>query len=398
MRIFQPTYKDRKGKRQKTERWHVAFQDHAGVWRRVVGKSDRSASETIGRHLQTLADKRAAGDSIPPVLAEWLDGIDNALRAKLIEWALLDERANHAAKPLTGHIDDWHDDLLNRGRTVDHAALVKARVTHLFTGCGFARYADLDAAKVNKHLAGMRPGKSIQTTNHYATHAKEFCNWMVKNGRATGNPLAHLEKGNAQTDRSYVRRPLTVDEATRLVKAAKASKSSVNNAGGVERSVVYHLALETGLRRNEIRTLTRDAFDLDSDKPTMTLKAANAKNRKPDVFALRSDLAALLRLHLAKKLPSARAFSIGHHTAMMLRADLTDAGIVDRDDEGRYVDFHSLRCTFITNLGRVGVPLVQAQKLARHSDPRLTANVYSQFDNTERRAAIDMLPRIAAAG
>jgi len=40
------------------------------------------------------------------------------------------------------------------------------------------------------------------------------------------------------------------------------------------------------------------------------------------------------------------------------------------------VDVHAMRTTFGTNLSRAGVPLRTAQAAMRHSDPRLTANVY----------------------
>ena len=44
------------------------------------------------------------------------------------------------------------------------------------------------------------------------------------------------------------------------------------------------------------------------------------------------------------------------------------------------VDFHALRVTFATLLGRQGVPLQKAQRLMRHSDPKLTANIYKRFE------------------
>ena len=52
--------------------------------------------------------------------------------------------------------------------------------------------------------------------------------------------------------------------------------------------------------------------------------------------------------------------------------------------QGRYADFHANRHTFITNLGRAGVPPKTTQELARHSDIRLTMNVYSHTDLAER--------------
>ncbi len=75
----------------------------------------------------------------------------------------------------------------------------------------------------------------------------------------------------------------------------------------------------------------------------------------------------------------------------MLAADLAEAGITSEKD-GRRVDFHALRTTLITQLVLAGVPLVVTQKLARHSTPALTANVYSVFGSTELQKAVEQLP------
>ncbi len=47
--------------------------------------------------------------------------------------------------------------------------------------------------------------------------------------------------------------------------------------------------------------------------------------------------------------------------------------------------------TFITHLALAGVPLTVAQKLARHSDPRLTSNVYTSLSLTELQGAVESL-------
>jgi hypothetical protein len=62
----------------------------------------------------------------------------------------------------------------------------------------------------------------------------------------------------------------------------------------------------------------------------------------------------------------------------MLRADLKAAGIQPVVG-ARVVDLHALRVTFITHLALGGVPLAVTQKLARHSDPWLTSNVYTSL-------------------
>jgi hypothetical protein len=48
--------------------------------------------------------------------------------------------------------------------------------------------------------------------------------------------------------------------------------------------------------------------------------------------------------------------------------------------------FHDLRGTTATLLARAGVGLVVAQRILRHSDPRLTANIYSRVDLADLQA------------
>ena len=78
----------------------------------------------------------------------------------------------------------------------------------------------------------------------------------------------------------------------------------------------------------------------------------------------------------------------------MLRTDLDAAGIPYRDGSGKVFDFHALRSRYITDLGRSGVPLVEAQRLARHSDPRLTANHYTHLGIHDLSAAVERLPAL----
>ena len=53
-------------------------------------------------------------------------------------------------------------------------------------------------------------------------------------------------------------------------------------------------------------------------------------------------------------------------------------------------------------LTRAGAPLVVARRILRHSDPRLTANVYSRVDLGDLRAGLNRIdipaiPKLAAA-
>ena len=53
---------------------------------------------------------------------------------------------------------------------------------------------------------------------------------------------------------------------------------------GPHRALCYRLALTTGLRRNEIRSLAWASFDLDSDEATVTVEAGYSKRRRRDVL------------------------------------------------------------------------------------------------------------------
>jgi hypothetical protein len=75
----------------------------------------------------------------------------------------------------------------------------------------------------------------------------------------------------------------------------------------------------------------------------------------------------------------------------MLRLDLAEAGIAPEDDQGRIIDFHGQRMTFITALARAGVPPATAQKLARHSDINLTMGTYTCLQMADLAVAVGKL-------
>ena len=73
---------------------------------------------------------------------------------------------------------------------------------------------------------------------------------------------------------------------------------------------------------------------------------------------------------------SDRVFKEGMPRCAILRKDLEVASIPYIDESGRYADFHALRYTFNTWLQTNEVPPSMAQELMRHSDRRLTDQVY----------------------
>jgi len=166
---------------------------------------------------------------------------------------------------------------------------------------------------------------------------------------------------------------------------------------GPERALLYQVAVETGLRAGELRSLTRNSFDFEVSPATVTVGAANAKNKRTATLPLRPATAALLREHCRRLLPKARVFRMpdSTHTAKMMREDLKAAGFPYKDDAGRYADFHALRHTFLTNLANSGVHPKTAQELARHSDINLTMSRYTHSRLEQQSEAVQRLPDLS---
>jgi integrase len=160
---------------------------------------------------------------------------------------------------------------------------------------------------------------------------------------------------------------------------------------GPVRRLAYWTVPTSGLRRNELGSLTPKSFDFRGASPLVRVEGRHAKNRRP-ALPLRTDLAAELKAWLVDKPAGVPVFPVkGGATSKMLAADLAEAGITSEKD-GRQGDFHTLRITPITQLALAGVHLVVAQRPARHSTPALTAKAYSVFGSTELQKAVEQLP------
>lgn len=72
--------------------------------------------------------------------------------------------------------------------------------------------------------------------------------------------------------------------------------------------------------------------------------------------------------------------------------------VIKTDDRGRTIDIHALRHTFGTHLSKAGVPLRTAQAAMRHSDPSLTAKVYTDPKLLDVAGAVASLPDLPLGG
>ena len=368
--------------RKQSALWYVKYRDESGIVQCVKGYTDKNATKAMEIRLKADAAKAKEG--------------------------LVDRFKEHRVRPLREHLEDFHRSLLAKGNTAKHADLVFARAQAIIVGCKFTLWGDISASRVVEFLAGLRKngaGISAQTSNFYLQAVKQFCRWMAQDQRVTESPLAHLRGLNVKTDRRHDRRALEVDEVRRLLKATAAAPERFCMTGP-ERATLYRLAIETGLRSGELRSLTVSSFDL--EKCTVDVAAGYSKHRRQDTLPLRKETAAELRTFLAGKLPKTAAFSMpsSSRIADMIQADLaatqeTDAqgnvavkAIPYVDEAGRFADFHALRHTCGTWLGACGVPAKTIQAIMRHCDLRVTSR-YTHTLRGQEAEAVECLPDLS---
>ena len=234
-----------------------------------------------------------------------------------------------------------------------------------------------------------KSGISYRRSNGYLTTAKAFCAWMVERGCAVESPLKHLKPLNVELDRRRERRAGTVEELLQLLKTAVSGPKRFG-LNGYERMLFYRLGVETGLRKRELRTLRKSAFDFKDC--TVMVETAYSKHRRKDLLPLKPDLAAEMQTYLANKLPNNKVFCVTDKTSYMIKADLLDSGIDYIDDHGEVLDLHALRHTFITNLGAESSRI--AQSLARHRSSAMTDR-YTHIRLHDEREAVRRLPDLS---
>ena len=357
--------------------WFYRFVDGDGKQRERKGCPDRRETEGMAAAAEAEAAKVRAG---------FIDPKARAYR-------------DHEARPLTAHLADWHLYLIGKGSTVNHANLSRNRVARLIEMARARKTSDLSPSRVQAALKQVRDGgASLRSVHHYMRVAKGFSRWLWRDGRVREDALAHLTSLNPDADRRHERRALTPEEQAGLIRAAEAGPVVLKTTGP-DRAALYRLALGTGFRANELRSLTPEAFDFDGETPTVAVAAAYSKRRRDDVQPIRPDLAEALRPWVASKALGKPVFgNLTKHTNLIIQADLKAAGIAYRDASDRVADFHALRHSFITALAMSKAPVKVIQSLARHSTPTLTLGVYAHVGLYDQTSALDALPDTAPTG
>ena len=336
--------------------------------------TDKDASRRLAQRLQKQADRRAEG--------------------------LIDPADEHRQTPIQEHVDDFIA-TLPKSRSPRYRQQHKARILAAITGTQAVRLHELDHVKIKRYL-DRREDLGDYTRNEYITSIKALTRWAVDCDRLDKDPLKLLKPAKRKAiEPEHPRRALTMEQIATLLDAASRrplhEKQLIRrgpNKGkllgkvtprvkrqmrllGRNRRMAYMIAVWTGLRRTEIKSLRWGDVDLDGAMAKIRLRAATTKSKRADVITVHPQLADELRRHRPFNAKDTDSVVTSDPDMKVMRADLKFAQIEDVDEMGRYVDFHALRLTCNTMLAAAGISHRVRQAHMRHTDPRLTANTYT---------------------
>lgn len=379
---------------ESAKRWTAYYYDEHNIQRQKSGYSSRTSTEELARKLED--ECRKIRDGL----------VDPAERS----------RREATGRPLVEHIADYRAILAARGNTKGHVGATASAIGRLLKAGNASLLSELDGNHVLTGLAIWRgKGRAARTLNHALVAVQGFARWLAASKRiAEADPLLmDLNKYDERGDMRIVRRALSPAEVAKLLAAAESGRTLTREAPlvprvkgkrggwgqkgrarkvaitGPDRAALYRVAMATGFRANELRSLTVDSFALDGDEPTITLKAAHSKNGKGAIQPITREMAEAIKPYLAKKCFDSAALVVPEKTAKLIRVDLDAAGVPYEVKGEGVVDFHALRHSYITHLIRSGANPKIVQALARHADIRLTLERYTHLESDDLRKAIE---------
>ena len=274
------TFYQRKWKNGRKSTWYIKYYDESGIRQTVKGFTDKKATEQFAHKLEQEAFLRKQGIIDP----------------------LADKIAQEGRKPIADHMQDFYSNVLSCGVTADYAKKLCFRATKVTSLIQAEYLIDLTSSAVQKALSKIKKeGLSLKTVNDHLAAVKQFMKWAESDKRILKNPISHLKRFNVAVDRRHDRRALSDDELIRLIRVTSEQGKTFEYCTGKERALIYKVSALTGLRRNEISSLTKGSFDLDSSTPTVRVEAAFSKHRREDILPLTEDLIPDLRIHLSGK-------------------------------------------------------------------------------------------------
>ena len=337
---------------QRRGNWWIDFKDAHGVRRRKkVGPNKRVAREVLDGILGSVARREHLGviDDSPITFPEfanvWLDRISHTLKPTSRE-RFLGAIENHLKPAFPSQL---------RGIT---------------------------ASAAEKYVTGrLANGAQASTVNREMTVLKHILRRSVAWEYLSRNPFLD-NQGRLLEGLRPLREPagrtrfLGLEEIERLLTACDFGSSNAALTKGYLRSFVV-VALNTGMRRNEILSLSRRSIDWTNRIATLV----ETKNGEPRHVYL-NDAAYEAFTSLPTRIDDERIFPFEpHQMTMAFHRAARRAGLED-------LRLHDMRHTFASYQAMSGVQGRGLQALLGHKDARMTLR-YSHLSDTYLRAAVN---------
>jgi len=297
-----------------------------------------------------------------------------------------------AAVTLSSLVSEYRADLRGRDLASSHVMETTSRLDRMFAALKWTRLGDANPSAFVAWRAGL--ACAAKTKKEFQTSANAFFNWLVRMGKLAVNPLAKVDRVDTRGKAVRKSRAFSQAEFSALIAAAPES-----------RRLVYLFLVYTGARKNEAAALRWSDITF-GEKPSVLLRAENTKSKEKRSVPLRSELVELLRdfadTQATVLFGGGLTFSQGalvfsrFPSDDALHADLRRAGVERKDASGRVLHFHAFRKTFQTWGAVAGVGQRSAQEMLGHSDPALTAGVYTDVAALQLHEEVAKLPWIGA--
>jgi len=290
---------------------------------------------------------------------------------------------------ITNHTALIEEYLINR-ELADSSKVIYRCIIHSFfkfiINCGkdARRPSSPDAIAFKVMLE--QSGKSSFTVNLYITSLKTFFTWLQKDGKYDKIPTAGLKRLKKHI--GFTKLPLTIEQMNGLLDSI-----NTDNLKGKRDYTMIMLALTTGLRTNEIATITLEDIEgcivkikgkgHTTKDQTITIPES-VKELINDYITARleeeevTDHSPLFVSHAGRK----PVLLTGNEIGKIIKIRLVQAGLVDKK-----ITAHSLRHTTAVNLINEGVDLPYIQRFMRHANIS-TTQIYT------KRGEYEMLNKI----
>jgi integrase len=214
--------------------------------------------------------------------------------------------------------------------------------------------------------------RAIATVNRELSLLRRVLNVAKRDGWITRNPFDAGEPLIRAADEKNRERILTYNEEDRLLAVCTGRREHLH--------AILVCALDTGMRRGEIITLTWQ--DVNLEERTIALQALNTKTIKRRVVPMSNRLHAELTWlwDLSTQRPERRVFGIANNFKRSFTGACKDASVLD-------FRFHDCRHTAATRWIQAGMSLQEVGRLLGHSQAQTTYRYVNADESTVRRAA-----------